>query len=80
MEKKKKKKMLLSKQKKEDSFNIRKIYGYTIYTQNNILNEKITKCNCFKLYCRTVDNCIMDSGRSILTFCPCKDCIEEEKV
>jgi len=65
--------------KKEDSFSIRQICGYTIYSQNIILNENIPKCNCIKLCCRTVDNCIIGSCTSILTFCPCEDCMEEEK-
>ena len=64
---------------KEDSFSIRQICGYTIYSQNIILNKNIPKCICLKLCCRTIDNCMVGSCYSILTFCPCKDCLEEEK-
>ena len=63
----------------EDKFRMCQICGYTIYSQKIVLLKKTPTCNCLKLSCRVLDNCLAASCYSLLTFCPCEECQEERQ-
>ena len=43
----------------ENKYKACEICGYLIYSENIILNEDSQKCECFKLICETLRNCII---------------------
>ena len=63
----------------EDEYSLCQICGYTIYSQKIVLLKKTPTCNCLRLSCRILDNCLPASCYSLLLFCPCEDCDEERQ-
>ena len=68
-----------TKKKKQNSYSIYQICGYSIYSENIILNENIPKCDSLKLCCKNCNNCLCNAICSTLTFCPCDACDEEKE-
>ena len=62
----------VKKKSKENEYNICQICGYTIYSEDIILKKNTPKCECIKLYCKTIKNFCNQSVCSLLT------CSEED--
>ena len=62
----------VKKKSKENEYNICQICGYTIYSEDIILKKNTPKCECIKLYCKTIKNFCNQSVCSLLS------CSEEE--
>ena len=56
------------KKSKENEYSICQICGYTIYSEDIILKKNIPKCECLKLYCKTIKNFCNQSVCSLLNF------------
>lgn len=56
------------KKSKGNKYRICQICGYTIYSEDIILKKNITKCECIKLYCKTLKNFCNQSVCSLLSF------------
>ena len=62
--------------KKGNVYRICQICGYTIYSENIILNDDIPKCECIKLCCKSFKNCC---DKAVCAICLCTDEGEEEE-
>ena len=56
------------KNNKGDKYRISQICGYTIYSEKIVLNDKIPKCECIKLFCKTFKNFCNESVCNMFSF------------
>ena len=56
------------KNDKGDKYRISQICGYTIYSEKIVLNDKIPKCECIKLFCKTFKNFCNESVCNMFSF------------
>ena len=56
------------KKSKGNEYRICQICGYTIYSEDIILKKNTPKCECIKLYCKTIKNFCNQSVCSLLNF------------